>query len=706
LESKNEDLEKGNEDLRREIEDHCTEIKSWVSDILRVSDEDYNDDCHSITDVLEKLHQIIIRNKRTMDELQEELVEYRMKVHEPSTPDTLSRSWGGHSLNSMELQKELCRNCKQAKWQRVLMGSFDLVDSALEVKQDEVERFVDKLSVDDSKYRKRRSLKDSLELADDQLEHLQRLSRQEFGSLDTLGEDSLEESGGRNSAENDIVDGQSDSKLGDDTCQGNAECGDEMSNGQSNAEYEDEVSNSQSNADFGDGQSNAQFGDEMSNGLSSVEFKDAILHARDENDSTDSTDKNSTSNGARDTTENSDECWKNIHVSPRLSTQYSIQTDPEFTGLHKELNRENDESGEKENMKSGPVRASDEDRELEMICEDVDDEQWLIDEGSKEHEEDQDRVNVVNLYRSLVDSPLPKDVVDGRKGDGFDGESGEEIGEENGECGDQTGGKTGEFNHDDNQSIVPGNVPFPIPKIIVGKDFNDNFLETQDQNRSSVEENYFNEISEIPNGEFDGESSNQNGEYTDQIGKSDDESGDCNSNFPIPKDEGILIDGFEFKENLQPVLKDEIIIKNIVKPQSKISKSWSISTDPKNYIFEFVEDFGDGTVPSTTCKHCSENLENFKTKLMEVISNQRKDEENKIFRELEETKSELREFQSEYEKLDKLCEDYRNYVDEYSGNLKRKNEELSKLKLGTGIMRTEIEWLRQALGITGNYVEF
>lgn len=706
MESKNEDLEKGNEDLRREIEDHCTEIKSWVSDILRVSDEDYNDDCHSITDVLEKLHQIIIRNKRTMDELQEELVEYRMKVHEPSTPDTLSRSWGGHSLNSMELQKELCRNCKQAKWQRVLMGSFDLVDSALEVKQDEVERFVDKLSVDDSKYRKRRSLKDSLELADDQLEHLQRLSRQEFGSLDTLGEDSLEESGGRNSAENDIVDGQSDSKLGDDTCQGNAECGDEMSNGQSNAEYEDEVSNSQSNADFGDGQSNAQFGDEMSNGLSSVEFKDAILHARDENDSTDSTDKNSTSNGARDTTENSDECWKNIHVSPRLSTQYSIQTDPEFTGLHKELNRENDESGEKENMKSGPVRASDEDRELEMICEDVDDEQWLIDEGSKEHEEDQDRVNVVNLYRSLVDSPLPKDVVDGRKGDGFDGESGEEIGEENGECGDQTGGKTGEFNHDDNQSIVPGNVPFPIPKIIVGKDFNDNFLETQDQNRSSVEENYFNEISEIPNGEFDGESSNQNGEYTDQIGKSDDESGDCNSNFPIPKDEGILIDGFEFKENLQPVLKDEIIIKNIVKPQSKISKSWSISTDPKNYIFEFVEDFGDGTVPSTTCEHCSENLENFKTKLMEVISNQRKDEENKIFRELEETKSELREFQSEYEKLDKLCEDYRNYVDEYSGNLKRKNEELSKLKLGTGIMRTEIEWLRQALGITGSYVEF
>ena len=660
LESKNEELEKSNKDLRRQIEEHCTEVKSWVTDILRLSEEEYNEEFVSITDVLAKLHKIIIKNKRTMDGLQEELKEYQRKVYEPRSPDTLSRSWGGHSWQSMELQKELCQNCKQTKWQRVLMGSFDLVESALEVKQDEVERFVDKLSVDDSKYRKKHSLKDSLELADDQLEHLQRLSRQEFGSLDTLDEYSLEGSGGTNSGGNDMVDDLSVSKLEDDPSNGHTnECGDEMLEG------------------------NAEFGDEI-----------LPNSGREGNNSASRTDKIPASKVDE---ENSDESWKNIHVSPRLSTQYSILSDPD---IYKEPNLENNGLVEDKNTEIDEVSVKD--QEIEMICEDGDnDEQWLIDEGSKEREEDEDRINVVNLYRSLIvenDSPQAMDFVDGLKSDGFDGESGEQ----NDEYGDQTdGNKVGEFS----------DVHFPIPKILVEKDCNENFLETQEQESGNVEENYFNEkadhSSETLNGECDGESNDQNGEYNDHDGKYDDESGDPNSNFSVVKDKEVPIDdGFEFDEIVQPGSTNEITINKIVKPQSKISESWSINTDQKNSIFEFVGNFGHETAPCTSCTHCTENLENFTTKLVEVISNQRKDQESKILRELEETKSELRELQGEYEKLDKLCEDYRNYVDEYSGNLKRKNEELRKLKHSSGVMETEIEWLRHALGITRNYGEF
>ena len=652
MQSKNEELEKNNLDLKREIEEHCGEIKSWVSDILTLSEGEYNEEFNSITDVLAKLHKIIYENKRTMDALQGELDECKKKIYESSLPDTLSRSWGGSS-NSMELQKELCRNCKQTKWQRLLMGSFDVVDSSLESKQDEVARFVDRLSIDDGcKQRKKHSLKDSLELADDQLEHLQRLSRQGFGSLETLGEDSLEECDGGNSGDDDVVDGQNGSKLGGDIHLSDAECKKELPSGFGNVESEDELP--RDDVECGDKlpSDNAESGDELSKG--DEECGDAIpnVYGRKDDNFTQRTDNNSANNADKETTENSDETWKNIHVSPRLLTQYSILSDVESNNFHEVSNFESDKLEREGCMEVDEMEA----KNRNLFCEDGDnDEHWLmerdnddqlsIDEGNNGYEDDEDTVNVVNLYRSLiVESDKPH---------------------------------------------------FPIPKIIVEKDFNENFLEQEGD-----EENCFDEVSDkAPNAEFDGESCDQNGKLSDHVDKIDDESVESNSTIPA-------VNEFDFKETNQMVLRDEIKEKNIVKPQRNVPESWSITVDPKNSIFEFVGELGDESAASATCKYCIENLENFKTQLMDIIAGQRKDQENKISRELEETKLELRELQSDYEKLDNLCTDYRNYVDEYSGNLKRKNEELRKVKLSSNIMETEIEWLRQALGITTNYAAF
>ena len=653
MQSKNEELEKNNQDLKREIEEHCGEIKSWVSDILTLSEGEYNEEFNSITDVLAKLHKIIYENKRTMDALQGELDECKKKIYESSPPDTLSRSWGGSS-NSMELQKELCRNCKQTKWQRLLMGSFDVVDSSLESKQDEVARFVDRLSIDDGcKQRKKHSLKDSLELADDQLEHLQRLSRQGFGSLETLGEDSLEECDGGNSGDDDVVDGQNGSKLGDDIhLQSGAECEDELPSAFGNVENEDELP--RDDVECGDKlpSDNAESGDELSKG--DEECGDAIpnVYGRKDDNFTQRTDNNSANNADKETTENSDETWKNIHVSPRLLTQYSILSDVESNNFHEVSNFESDKLEREGCMEVDEMEA----KNRNLFCEDGDnDEHWLmkrdnddqllIDEGNNGYEDDEDTVNVVNLYRSLiVESDKPH---------------------------------------------------FPIPKIIVEKDFNENFLEQEGD-----EENCFDEVSDkAPNAEFVGESFDQNGKFSDHVDKNDDESVESSSTIPA-------VNEFDFKETNQMVLRDEIKEKNIVKPERNVPESWSITVDPKNSIFEFVGELGNESATSATCKHCIENLENFKTQLMDIIAGQRKDQENKISKELEETKLELRELQSDYKKLDNLCTDYRNYVDEYSGNLKRKNEELRKVKLSSNIMETEIEWLRQALGITTNYAAF
>ena len=692
MESKNEELKKGNENLRREIEDHCSEIKSWVNDMLLISDEDYNEEVHSISDVLSKLHKVILKNKRATDDLQEELKEYKKNILEPpGSPDTLSHSWGGHSWNSVDLPKELCRNCKQAKWQRVLMGSFDLVDSGMEVKQVEVDKLVDKLGVDESKNRKRHSLKDSLELADDQLEHLQRLSRQSYTSLETLSEESVEESDGEISGVSNVVDGQDDSKLED-----------KGSNNQ--FEYDDNKSGDQSNLDYRD---------EMSNGHSNAECEDNALHNRSR------TDENSTMDVIKNSAEITDESWKNIHVSPRLSHQYSILSDPEFSGLLEESKPEYNESTGKESRKVGLV---DEDSKLEIISEEEDDdddderwwaeqdsdELWLVDEDSQGHEEDQDKIQVMNLYRSLTftsGSPQPKDSVDGWMTDGFNGESGEQ----NGESGDESGefddescddkkdttsnqDQIHDHDYDYDQSMVSCDVNFSIPKIIVGKDLNENFLKAKEQESNNVEESNSIETSDnvghssaTPNVEFDGESRDKSGEYSDEIGKCADESGDVSR---VPK------------EILQPVLTDEI------PTEKQASESLSIGTDQNNFAFEFVGNFADETLPPVTCSSCTESLKTLKTVITGIIANKRKDQELEIFRELQETKMQLRECQNEYEKLDSLCEDYRNYVDEYSGNLKRKNEELRRINLSNSIMKTEIEWLRQALGITANYSEF
>jgi hypothetical protein len=406
-----------------------------------------------------------------------------------------------------------------------------------------------------------------------------------------------------------------------------------------------------------------------------------------------------------DSVENCNETWKNIHVSPGLLTQYSMFSDPELDDSQKRSTIENDESGREETAE-GNVEAKHE----ESLDEDGDnDEYWLvdsdeqlwIDEGNDEYASDEDTVNVVNLYRSLiVESGRPQHVivVDGKKCESD--EYGDQTGDEVSEFHDQSHRKDSsnhednhDDNHDDHHSVVPGAVHFPIPKIVVVKDFNENFLETQ-----SGEESDYDEISDkASNAEFDGEScGDKKEECSDHVGKNDDESVETKSNGH----------GLDFDKNNQPGLKDEVKVKNIAKLQTKISQFWSISVDPKNSVVEFAGNLGEETAACTTCAHCSESLENFKTQLLNVIANQHEDQECLILGELEKTKLELRELQGEYEKLDNLCTDYRNYVDEYSENLKRKNDELRKVKLSSDIMETEIEWLRHALGITRNYAEF
>ena len=687
LELKNEELEKGNENLKREIEEHCGEIKSWVNDMLQISDEEYSEDVHSITDVLSKLHKVIVKNKRVTEGLQEELKEYKKKIYEPpDSPDVLSRSLGGHSWNSMEQPKELCRNCKQAKWQRVLKGSFDFVDYGMEVKHVEVEKLVEKLGLDESKNRKRHSLKDSLDLADDQLEHLQRLSRQSMTSLEVVSEESLEESDEEISGERNVVVDKHDSMLDDKPSNYLVECGDKMPN--------DEV----------------EHGDEKTNGKSNSECEDKTFHDGSQGESR--TDEIPVKNVSEDSTRISEESWKSIHVSPRLSHQFSILSEPGQNGLLKEAKPDSHGSAGKEKVEEISVAEENNgDWKMEVISEEEEDgderwweeqdsdELWLVDEDSQGYETDQDKVQVVNLYRSLVftsDSPQPKDFVDG------------ECCEQNGKAGDESCNDENE-NFDNriainentsNQDEIHSHVidqsmvsrQFSIPKIIVGKDLNDNFLEEKEQENSEVEESNFTGTSDnahdsLPNVEFNGESSDQNGEYSDEVGKCAEESGDVAQ---------------ASKDILQPDSTDE----NATKKQ--ISESLSISTDQSNFAFEFMRNFGDETpLPPATCSRCTESIETIKTILTGIIANKRKEQELELFRELQETKMQLRECQSEYERLDSVCEDYRNYVDEYSGNLKRKNEELRRIKLNNSIMKTEVDWLRQALGITGmSYSEF
>ena len=685
LELKNEELEKGQENLRREIEEHCGEIKSWVNDMLQISDEEYSEDAHSITDVLSKLHKVIVKNKRVTEGLQEELKEYKTKIYEPpDSPDVLSRSLGGHPWNSMEQPKELCRNCKQAKWQRVLKGSFDFVDSGMEVKQVEVEKLVEKLGVDESKNRKRHSLKDSLDLADDQLEHLQRLSRQSMTSLETVSEESLEESDEEISGERNVVVDNHDSMLDDKPSNYPAECGDKMLN--------DEV----------------EHGDEKTNSESNSECEDKALHDSSQGES--SIDEIPVKNVSKDSTKIPEESWENIHVSPRLSHQFSILSEPGQNGLLEEPKPDSNGSAGKENVEIS--EAEEKNWKIDVISEeeeDVDerwwdeqdsDELWLVDEDSQGYETDQDKVQVVNLYRSLVftsNSPQPKDFVDG------------ECSEQNGEAGDEScNDESNKFdnriafneNNTSNQDEIHNHVidqsmvsrQFSIPKIIVGKDLNDNFQEEKEQEISEVEESNFmgtsdNARDSSPNVEFNGESNDQNGKYSDEVGKSAEECGDVTQ---------------ASKDILQPDSTDETATKK------QASESLSISTGQSNFAFEFMRNFGDETpLPPATCSHCTESIETIKAILTGIIANKRKEQELDLFRELQETKMQLRECQSEYERLDSVCEDYRNYVDEYSGNLKRKNEELRRIKLNNSIMKTEVDWLRQALGITGmSYSEF
>ncbi|XP_028402078.1 uncharacterized protein LOC114525070 [Dendronephthya gigantea] len=681
MESKNEELEKVNEDLRRKIDQQCSEMKSWASDMLILSEEEYHEEFNSITEVLSKLHKIIKKNKSTVAELQEELDEYKRKAYElSSSPEVLAGSLGGSSWNSMELQKDLCRNCKQVKWQRVLKGSFDLVDSSLEGKQDEVERFVNKLSIDEMKHRKKHSLKDSLELADDQFENLQRLSRHEFGSLGTLGEDSLEDcseidfSAG-DSTGKDVVDGLGASKPEND----------ELPHDPS-LEQGDEASNDQ---------------------------------RKEESNSTSKADANTTSGVAANTVENLDESWKSIHVSPRLSSQYSIRSDPEFNGLHRDLNlkgNEHEGTGATDVRRVG-LESVEEISEGEEI-DGSDHGEWLINEDNSEktREEDEDRVNVVNLYRSLVlESDMPQH---GNEAGGISGEHRDKVGEygdKSGKHGEKSGDDKDGYNHDNelnHPSMFSRDQHFQIPKIVVGKDFNGNFLviheEDEEEEGEYGEENDLHEVSEDTDhpasetalGECNGEVGDQGEEYGDEIGECIDESGDYNDRSSVKHNTTLLED----EDIFHPVSTDNVNIQSLARSKNDPSESFSTNADDSNSIFEFAGDFAEGIPPPPkTCFHCSENVENLKAKLIEIVTSQRRDQDDKIFQELEDTREELRECRSENEKLDKNCEDYRNFVDEYSRNLERKNQELRELKLSSLIMKTEIEWLRQALGITRNY---
>ncbi|XP_028416782.1 rootletin-like [Dendronephthya gigantea] len=685
MESKNEELEKVNDDLRRKIDQQCSEMKSWASDMLILSEEEYHEEFNSITEVLAKLHKIIKKNKSTVAELQEELDEYKRKAYElSSSPEVLAGSLGGNSWNSMELQKDLCRNCKQVKWQRVLKGSFDLVDSSLEGKQDEVERLVNKLSIDEMKHRKKHSLKDSLELADDQFENLQRLSRHEFGSLGTLGEDSLEDcseidfSAG-DSTGKDVVDGLGASKLEDD----------ELPHDPS-LEQGDEASNDQ---------------------------------RKEESNSTSKAEANTTSGVAANTVENLDESWKSIHVSPRLSSQYSIRSDPEFNGLHRDLNLKGSEhqgTGATD-VRGVGLESVEEISEGEEIDGGDHGERLMNEDNSeKTREEDEDRVNVVNLYRSLVlESDMPQH---GNEVRGISGEHRDKVGvygDKSGKNGEQSGDNQYGYNHDNelnHPSMFSRDQHFQIPKIVVGKDFNGNFLviheeeEEEEEEGEYAEENDLHEVSEDTDhpasetalGECNGEVGDQGEEYGDEIGECIDESGDYIDRSAVKRNTTLLED----EDIFHPVSTDNVNIQSLARSKNDPSESFSTNADDSNSIFEFAGDYAEGIPPPPkTCFHCSENVENLKAKLIEIVTSQRRDQDDKIFQELEDTREELRECRSENEKLDKNCEDYRNFVDEYSRNLERKNQELRELKLSSLIMKTEIEWLRQALGITRNYTE-
>ena len=114
--------------------------------------------------------------------------------------------------------------------------------------------------------------------------------------------------------------------------------------------------------------------------------------------------------------------------------------------------------------------------------------------------------------------------------------------------------------------------------------------------------------------------------------------------------------------------------------------------------------------PAQSCSHCSRILaqnaaryEKAIAKLLELKSQQEKGHKMEVFRELDATKAEVERYQRQHEELERMHEDYLSRIHESSEKVKEKSAELRRLKLSNNVMKTEVEWLRQALGITADY---
>lgn len=816
LERKNEELRRGNEDLRQQIADHCAEIKSWVTGILLLTEEEYQEEFHTISDVLAKLQKIIVENKQTIGKLQDQLNESENAENHPGSPtgDPLSHSWGVYSWNSVDSQKELCCNCWQTKWRRVLMGSFDLAESGLEVKQDEIEKYLTKIDINEPKYRKKQSLKDSLELADVQSQLIQRRGEQNWKSLGTLGEGSVEEEGSVSGSSLEgfesvfcfeykekecripLSDAEAHATLEDNKKEIRLQaCGvakemvgqesvlltteevKELGNGdldfdekqsgidrperdggkdgkremkrldgerdEKNEEKQKEDENegarherpvllkkkvdkllvehevkteensekeqSQNDRNKGSSQEGEGNGD-MKEGNSIVEEGESQEQQGDRSeqvgDSKEQEGERKKKEGDSKKQEDDRTDQENDRKEQEGDTkkqeddsneQEDYRTDQEDerkeqVGVRKEQEDDRKEQvGESEEQEddsdeqlsdSGDEVGYSEDHEGDHGNEKGDSEKQVVD-NDEEDDDDEDLVHVVNLYRSLViDNCSPRlNLNDKSTCNRSDWNNEKDLiflnesvvdngGSEEHSVINDFGNQQTEEQHATRMEGVSWN-----PIVVFQKDYNGNLPLTHTNS-------------------FVGTDSNAE---TRQDGKPFD--------FFNPK--GLIEENDSNKHDTRPgkLGLDEPKL-------HEISESLKLDVVYGKSLNDFQEKVQNNKIPSDSCPHCARVLkenpagyEKCIEKLLELKSQQAKDYESQIFRELDETKADVKRFQQQYEDLEKVCEDYRKSIDEYSEKVRHKNSELRKLKLSSSVMKTEVEWLRQALGITRDYCD-
>ena len=735
LEQKNEELRNVNDDLHRQIAEHCTEIKSWVSEILLLSEEEYNEEFHTISDVLAKLQKIIINDKRKIDELQEEL---DAKENE-DLEDTLSQSWAGFSWNNAESQKNLCCNCRQKKLRRILKGSFDLGEMGIDVQQEDLDGFIENIDVNERKYHKRQSLRDSLELAETRSKLKEMLGEEKWTSLETLGEKSLEIMSSLEGLPS--LSETGDSSSGDSKMKSGSLERNEGIHGE-----DEELPLIDCNGDDMSGGKVGELGNEVDKGLG-LKGEDGGFKG--------------TINGLFDVVDGLEETKDEPVVVEQGGWEGKMDV---ATG------------GERDKMFNGDRFVKDKKEERGVKSKErpgfFENKRYEEREMADEEEEEDDVVHVVNLYRSLLspsfnDQPIDDGVINNDVIDNDHNSIDNDYNASDNHVTVMVDGRYSpclSFNDQRNDKVINNNdeaINQERSKVRVNYVFNYSpCLSFSDQNSDDniIDNNLINyEVDDIGNklsvGETDDHEIINNNDiniqhynglsnHWDMTDNQDTREPEGSSGSNIPSDP-IVTSETDHNGNLPQFYingkKQDASVAGNDNVSSVVGDKGdqllqlsdhgvpnldekSKNTQNENELRNVSEKFKNSEEVSQKkcaekqnhcsglCSHCSDILlknsagyEKTIEKLLEFKTLRERDEELEIFRELDQVKEDVKRYQKQYEALEKVCEDYQKRIHEYSENIRNKNSQLRKLQVISSVMKTEVEWLRHALNVTTNY---